>query len=69
MKSKLVIWGQQDDRKVLLALSLRKLDNKVDVYVFPEEIATEELFLNLSNNWKNGTEIQFPEGHQFLKEN
>jgi len=67
MKSKLVIWGQQDDRKVLLALSLRALDNKVDVYVFPEEIATEELFLNLSNNWKNGTEIQFPEGHQFFE--
>ena len=67
MKSKLVIWGQREDRKVLLALSLRALDNKIDVYVFPEEIATEELFKNLSNDWKNGAEIEFPEGYQHFE--
>lgn len=63
MKSKLVVWGQKGDQKVLLALSLRAQDNKVDVYTFTEEIATEELYKSLTQDWRIGNEISFPEGH------
>ena len=63
MKSKLVVWGQKADLKVLLALSLRAHDNKIDVYTFPEEIATEELYKNLTQDWRTGKDITFPEGH------
>jgi len=63
MKSKLVVWGQKGDQKVLLAMSLRAGDNKIDAYVFPEEIATENLYKELTQDWRNGNEINFPEGY------
>jgi len=62
MKSKLVVWGQKGDQKVLIAMSLRSKDSKIDVYTFSEDIATEELYKNLTQDWRNGSEVSFPEG-------
>jgi len=62
MKSKLVVWGQKGDQKVLIAMSLRSKDSKIDVYTFSEDIATEELYKNLTQEWRNGSEVSFPDG-------
>lgn len=64
MKTKLVLWGTNDqDERVLIALELRAQDNKVNIYTFPEEVATEEFCEKLMNIWRDGKEVPFPENH------
>jgi len=68
MKTKLVLWGTNEkDEKVLLALELRPNDNKVNIYIFPESIATEEFGKQMFDEWRNGKAILFPEGYQTLE--
>jgi len=68
MKTKLVLWGTNEkEEKVLIALELRPNDNKVNIYVFPETIATEEFGKQMFDEWRNGKAILFPEGHQILE--
>lgn len=63
MKTKLVLWGTNaQNERVLLALQLRPIENKVDIWAFPENVATEELGKQLMNEWRNGQDIPFPEG-------
>lgn len=65
MKTRLVIWGQDaQDAKVLLAIKLQEKENKVDMYSFPEEVATEAFYTELMDKWRNGEDIDFPENHQ-----
>lgn len=67
MKKKIVLWGEnENDKKVLIAIELLASESKVDIYTFPEEVATEELYSNLMDNWRADKEISFPEGHQVL---
>ena len=41
MKTKLVLWGTNaNDEKILIALGLRPLDNKVDIWTFSQNIVT-----------------------------
>ncbi len=64
MKTKLVLWGTnaQEDR-VLIAMQLRAADNKVDIWTFPEAIASPEFAQQMLNDWRNdATEITFPDG-------
>ena len=64
MKKKIVLWGSdENDKKLLLALELLPAENMVKLYSFPEEIATEEFYNQLMNEWREDKEVSFPEGH------
>lgn len=63
MKTKLVLWGNNaQDERILIALRLRPLENKVDFWTFPDALATEEFGRKLMNEWRNNVEVEFPEG-------
>ncbi len=65
MKSKLVIWGTDAQKeKVLIALELQAAANKVQLYTFPEAIASEDFVTKMMQEWRNGSaEVAFPDGH------
>ena len=64
MKSKLVLWGTDaEENKILIAMQLLADDNKVDIYTFPEAIATEAFSEKLMRDWRNDVEVEFPEGY------
>ncbi len=68
MKTKLVLWGTNEkEEKVLIALELRPSDTKVNVYTFPESLATEEFGKKMFDEWRNGQAVLFPEGYQTME--
>ena len=60
MKTRLVLWGTEADERVLVAIALNARENKVDIWTFPEEVATETLYNRLLNEWRLGRDIPFP---------
>jgi len=67
MKKKIVLWGTDEtDKKVLLALELLADENTVRLSSFPEEIATEEFYNQMMNDWREEREVSFPEGHKTI---
>ena len=66
MKTKLVLWGKDDqEAKVLVAVQLRAEDNQADVWTFHGEQATGDLHKRLLYEWREGKEMAFPEsGYQ-----
>jgi hypothetical protein len=68
MKSRQVLWGTnaQEDR-VLIAMQLRADDNKVDIFLFPEAIASPEFTQLMLTEWRNDVDVAFPEGGQHIE--
>jgi DNA anti-recombination protein RmuC len=64
MKTRIVIWGtNESDEKLLIAIGLNAPENKVDIYTFPENLATEVFYNLMMNQWREGMDIEFPEGY------
>lgn len=64
MKNKIVLWGKNDQGdKVLFALELMEDDNKVTTYWFADEKVTEEFNQKIMDDWRSGSQVDFPEGH------
>jgi chromosome segregation ATPase len=64
MKTKLVLWGKTEpEEKVLITLQLRPEENMVDVWTFPEAVATDEFVAKMMNSWRDGGEVEFPDPH------
>lgn len=64
MKDKLVIWGENEkDEKVMIGIHLLSNDNKIEIFIFPEATVTETFEKAMMNDWRKGTEVEFPEEH------
>jgi septal ring factor EnvC (AmiA/AmiB activator) len=62
MKTKLVLWGNdKDDKRILITLELLSSENQVVLNVIPENAATDELYTQLMDQWREGETITFPE--------
>ena len=61
MKTKIVLWGKDsNDTKSLIALQLHPEESLIDVWVFPEPLATEELGNQLLFDWREEKKDQAP---------
>ena len=68
MKKKIVLWGNDgEDKKILIGIELKAEENKVDIYTFSEDIATEEFYNQLMDQWRSNKETAFPEGHKVIE--
>ncbi|MBI1226277.1 MAG: hypothetical protein GC192_13670 [Bacteroidetes bacterium] len=68
MKSKLVLWGSNaQDEKCLIAVSLRAADNKVDIWTFPESVATEDFYQQMMKDWRDGEGMELPDPKTHLE--
>lgn len=63
MKTNLIVWGTDaNDEKVLILMELMAEDNKVVITTIPENLVTTELEGKLMDEWKNGTQVELPNG-------
>ncbi|HHB80114.1 MAG TPA: hypothetical protein ENK85_12860 [Saprospiraceae bacterium] len=68
MKDKLVIWGENEkDEKVMMGIHLLPDSNKIEIFIFPEAIVTETFEKAMMNEWRKGTELDFPEDHSKIE--
>ena len=68
MKTKVVLWGENaSNEKILLAMELLERDNKVMLYVFPLEVATEDFYQSLLDLWRECKHVDFPQPHQVIE--
>jgi hypothetical protein len=64
MKSKLVLRGENaENQKVLIAMELLAQENKVRILIFPDSLVTDEFYDKMRNDWREGKEIELPEGY------
>ena len=68
MRRKIVLWGSNEkDEKILVALELLDKENVVDIYTFPESVATEAFYKETSEKWKDDVAVEFPAGFTKLE--
>ena len=68
MKNRLVLWGENEaNDKVLITLDLKEKENNVEVKVIPQNLATEDLYNDLMNKWKNDEKVDFPDGTETIQ--
>ncbi|MBT8229578.1 MAG: hypothetical protein KJO50_04910 [Bacteroidia bacterium] len=68
MKRKIVLWGHdENDKKILIALELVAKENKVNIYTFEEQLATELFYNLMMDDWRLGKEVNFPEGFKTVE--
>lgn len=68
MKKKIVLWGTNEkEEKLLLGIELLDKENKVKIYSFPEESATEAFYNQMMNLWRSGNKVIFPEKHDVIE--
>ncbi|MBP8726206.1 MAG: hypothetical protein KBF37_04595 [Saprospiraceae bacterium] len=61
MKSRLVIWGtNNNEERVLLAISLNADENKVDIWSISEADITEDFYNQMMSHWRVGSDLDFP---------
>lgn len=68
MKSKLVLWGSNaQDEKLLIAVALRPEENMIDIWTFPESIATEDFYQKMMREWRDTDSVELPEPHSHFE--
>ncbi len=68
MRRKIVLWGANEkDERILVALELMEKENVVDIYTFPEAIATESFYKDMTDRWKEDKEVEFPSGFKKIE--
>lgn len=67
MKTKIVLWGETgQDEKILLGIELIQEKNVIRIHKIKEADATETFYNQLMNQWREGQEVQMPEGTEVL---
>jgi hypothetical protein len=61
MRTKLVIWGTDaNEKRVLLALEILPEKNELAIYVFPEEVASDEFVKSMMEERRVDRPVTFP---------
>jgi len=69
MRKRLVIWGvDENDKRVLVGIALNIEENLIDLYIFHEDLVTEDFYKDFVKKWgQEEEEIEFPEGYNHLQ--
>lgn len=63
MRRKIVLWGSNEkDERILVALELLEKENLVNIYTFPQGLATEQFYKDMNEKWRDDKEVEFPDG-------
>jgi len=68
MKTKLVLWGKNEqEERILTAIELHAKENKVGTYVFSKDVSTDDFAQTLMNEWRLDKEVTLPEAHTYTE--
>lgn len=64
----MVLWGSNaQDEKCLIAVSLRAAENKIDIWTFPESVATEDFYQKMMKEWRDGSGMEMTEASTHIE--